>query len=287
MRLVLSALIAAMMAGQGGAAVAQTATSNIADIAHDRVLPLQGGQNFRDLGGYRTSDGRTVKWGMLYRSGSMHDLTPGDFAALAARGIRTVCDFRDNKERATAPVAWPKDRAPAVLADDYDLNLDMRAFAQPGLDGPKARAIMAQFYTKLPFQFAGAYRRMFAELAAGHAPLAFNCSAGKDRTGVAAALLLTVLGVPYETVAEDYLLSNRTFDPARAVSTDPRAAAFYRQLSPDALKALMGVDRSFLDAAFTAIRAQPGGMEGYYRTRLGLDPATIARLRGLYLKAGA
>jgi protein-tyrosine phosphatase len=280
MRLFLSFLIAAAVAGPGGLAMARTAAA----AAHDRVLPLQGGQNFRDLGGYRTADGRTVKWGMLYRSGSMHDLTPADFTALAARGIRTVCDFRDNKERASAPVAWPDAHVPAVLADDYDLDLDLRAFAQPGLDGPKARAIMAAFYTKLPFQFAGAYRRMFAELAAGHAPLAFNCSAGKDRTGVAAALLLSVLGVPYETVAEDYLLSNRTFDPTRAVATDPRAAAFYRQLPPDALKALMGVDRSYLDAAFAAIRARPGGIEGYYRDQLGLDAAAIRKLRAAYLE---
>ena len=74
-------------------------------VPHERVLPLQGGQNFRDLGGYRTADGRTVKWGLLYRSGAMNALTPADFAALAKRGLVTVCDLRDTRERAKAPVA--------------------------------------------------------------------------------------------------------------------------------------------------------------------------------------
>ncbi|WP_374139889.1 tyrosine-protein phosphatase [Sphingomonas sp. 32-62-10] len=78
---------------------------------HQRVLPLQGGQNFRDLGGYKTTSGRTVRWRVLYRSGSMHFLTPADYAFLEGLGIRTVCDFRDNLERKREPVTWPKSKA--------------------------------------------------------------------------------------------------------------------------------------------------------------------------------
>lgn len=265
-------------------AIARQAPAPVApQVPHERVLPLQGGQNFRDLGGYRTADGRTVKWGLLYRSGAMNALTPADFAALAKRGLVTVCDLRDTHERAKAPVAWPEAHKPAVFADDYDMTGDMRALADPKLDGAKARSIMTHTYTELPFRFAGAYRRMFAELAAGHAPLAFNCSAGKDRTGVAAALLLTVLGVPRATVMQDYMLSNRYFDPARAARQDPNAAAWTKALPADVVSALMGVDPAYLDAAFAAIAAKPGGMAAYQRDQLGLDAATIRRLRAMYL----
>lgn len=265
------------------AGVANARPDAAAQTVHDRLVPLQGGQNFRDLGGYRTSDGRIVKWGMLYRSGAMNALTPADFATLAQRGLRTVCDLRDTRERTKAPVTWPTGHGPAVFADDYDMTGAMRELADPALDGVKARAMMQRTYADLPFRFAGQYRRMFTELAAGHAPLAVNCSAGKDRTGVAAALLLTALGVPRATVMQDYLLSNRYFDPARAAAQDPNTAAFAQRLPADAVKALMGVEPAYLDATFAAIEARPGGLAAYLRDQLGLNPATVRRLRDLYL----
>ena len=83
------------------------------------MLPLEGGRNFRDLGGYRAADGRTVRWNMLYRSGSMAGLTAADYAALYKRGIKVVCDFRSTAERAAEPVKWPRAGFPRVLADDY------------------------------------------------------------------------------------------------------------------------------------------------------------------------
>ncbi|MGR6328251.1 tyrosine-protein phosphatase [Sphingomonas sp. XXL09] len=274
----------ALLAAVAGVVDARPGPS--APNAHERLVALQGGQNFRDLGGYRTADGRIVKWGLLYRSGAMNALTPADFATLAQHGLRTVCDLRDTRERTKAPVNWPTGHAPAVFADDYDMSGAMRELADPALDGAKARALMQRTYADLPFRFAGQYRRMFAELAAGHAPLAVNCSAGKDRTGVAAALLLTVLGVPRATVMQDYLLSNRYFDPARAAAQDPNTAAFTQRLPADAVKALMDVEPAYLDAAFAAIAARPGGLAAYQRDQLGLDPATVRRLRDRYLTRG-
>ena len=188
----------------------------VAQGENARLLPLQGGQNFRDLGGYRTRGGKTVRWGMLYRSGSMHFLTPADFDYLARRGIRTVCDFRSTKERSGEPVVWPAGKAPHVLADDYEM--DTRALAPKADHMPtaaEAKATMTATYPQLLKQFNSQYRRMFGELLAGRVPLAFNCTAGKDRTGVAAALILTALDVPRETVIADYLLTNKYFDPAQ------------------------------------------------------------------------
>jgi protein-tyrosine phosphatase len=250
--------------------------------AHSRLLPLEGGQNFRDLGGYRTRDGRTVRWGVLYRSGSMHGLTAADFAYLQKLGIRTVCDFRSTDERKSEPVAWPAGHAPRVFADDYKLDmggLDFRSAG--GWTGDQARQHMAEIYPRMLDQFNGQYKRMFAQLLAGNVPLAFNCSAGKDRTGIAAALLLTALDVPRETVIEDYLLSNRYLDPKKAAAGASAWQAL-NQLPPPVLQALMGVDRSYIEGVFRVIDAHAGGAEGYLRDAFGLSRADLVKLRQHY-----
>lgn len=252
--------------------------------AHQRLLPLQGGQNFRDLGGYRTANGRTVRWGMLYRSGSMHFLTPTDYAYLDKIGIRTVCDFRDTRERSTEPVAWPAGKAPRVLSDDYAMNSGGIGKTAPGRTptAEDARATMAALYPELLTQFNSQYRRMFEELLAGRAPLAFNCTAGKDRTGVAAALLLTALGVPRQTVIDDYLLTNRYFDPKKVVRTDDQASSQWRKLPPEVLKAYMAADRTYIEAVFRTMDQHRAGVYGYLREELGLTQLDLAKLRRMY-----
>ncbi|MDQ1228632.1 tyrosine-protein phosphatase [Sphingomonas sp. SORGH_AS_0879] len=269
------ALLVAVPLGAGA-----SASAPVAAPAHQRVLPLQGGRNFRDLGGYRTLDGRTVKWGLLYRSGQMHDLTPADYAYLQKLGIRTVCDFRDTRERTGEPTNWPAGQKPKVLSDDYAL--DMSGMMLPGDPSTwtheQVVAAMTATYPKLLDQFRGQYRRMFAELLAGNAPLAFHCTAGKDRTGVAAALLLSALGVPRATVIEDYLLSNQHMAPPPAHPT-----GFWAKLSPEAARTFAGVDRRYIEAVFAVTDRHPGGTMGYLKDELGVDPARIAKLRGLYL----
>lgn len=241
---------------------------------NQRVLPLQGGQNFRDLGGYKTINGRTVRWRVLYRSGSMHFLTPVDYTYLEGLGIRTVCDFRDVKERAREPVQWPKSKAPRIFSDDY--TLDSRGLFPAGGSTPtaeQARAAFTKFYPQLLVTFNGQYRRMFGELLAGRAPLAFNCSAGKDRTGVAAALVLTALGVPRATVLQDYALSNRYFDPSKVVRGADTSGIDWSKVPVDVIKIYMGADPRYLDAVFAVMDAHKGGVDGYLRDELGLTAA--------------
>ncbi len=277
----LAMVLAAPVGGPMGAGA--SASAPVADAAHNRVLPLQGGRNFRDLGGYRTADGRMVKWGLLYRSGQMHDLTPADYVTLQKLGIRTVCDFRDTRERTTEPTLWPAGQTPKVLSDDYAL--DMSAMKIPGDPASwtheQVVTAMSATYPKLLDQFNGQYRRMFAGLLAGDVPLAFHCTAGKDRTGVAAALLLTALGVPRATIVDDYLLSNRHMAPMPAHPT-----GFWAKLSPEAARTFAGVDRRYIDAVFAVIDRHPGGAMGYLKDELGLDAGRIAKLRALYLTKG-
>lgn len=275
--------LAMVLAIPPGSSASASTSAPVTSPAHARVLPLQAGRNFRDLGGYRTVDGRTVKWGLLYRSGQMHDLTPADHAYLHRLGIRTVCDFRDTRERTGQPTHWPAGQAPRTLSDDYAL--DMSAMTLPGDPATWTHdqivTAMARTYPKLLDQFRGQYARMFAELLAGHAPLAFHCTAGKDRTGVAAALLLSALGVPRTTVIEDYLLSNRHMAPLPANPT-----GFWNRLSPEAARTFAGVDRRYIDAVFAEIDRRPGGMAGYFKQEMGLGQPELARLRTLYLTAG-
>jgi protein-tyrosine phosphatase len=254
--------------------------------AHARLVPLQGGRNFRDLGGYRTSDGRHVKWNLLFRSGSMHGLTDADYDSLERRGIRVVCDFRDTRERASEPVHWPAANAPRLLSDDYVL--DQRGFLPAGemksWTETSARAAMTASYPKMLAQFHDQYRRMFAELLAGHAPLAFNCSAGKDRTGIAAALLLTALGVSRETVIDDYLLTNRYLDPAKLLANPSAARSPLAQLPPGVTFAIMKADRRYIEAALAVLDEHHGGTAGWLSDEMGLSRANIMALRAAYLE---
>jgi protein-tyrosine phosphatase len=183
-------------------------------ISENRQLPLAGGCNFRDLGGYATKDGRRVKWHSLYRSGAMDRLSDAHFAQLRTLGLRTICDFRSQDERTNAPTSWERLEGVRYWSRDYhhgigDLN---RLLAADTITLAGDRAVMSDIYRRLPLEQEAAYRELFAMLARGELPLLFNCSAGKDRTGLAAALVLTALGVPYDLIVEDYELSNVAFD---------------------------------------------------------------------------
>lgn len=264
------------LAAHGTAAAKSTA-------ARPRLIPLEGGQNFRDMGGYRTVDGRHVKWGVLYRSGSMARLTIADFQTLQALRIRTIVDLRDNGERTREPLNRPAQFTPAVFTKDYALDrADIsKAFASPNVTADQARELFDHFYAALPFSFADQYRQLFAQLLAHNVPLIVNCSAGKDRTGVASALILTALGVPRETVIQDYLLSKQGFKPGKTASgVDSRMAGY----SPEVAKVLAGVEPRFLNAAFNAIESRPGGMQAYFRNELGLTSADLKRLKSLYVE---
>jgi len=250
------------------------------------VLPLEGGVNFRDLGGYQTSDGRIVRRGMLFRSGSMAGLTPADQDYLRALKIQVIADFRSTDERSREPTRWPEGGvAPRRLERDYELEFgEVIAVMRNAPTRDAARNAFAGFYRKLPKQFAAQYRQMFDELLAGNAPLAFNCSAGKDRTGVAAALLLTALGVPRESVMEDYLLSNRYYKPkpVSAGGADDPTMRMFSRLPPDVIEVFMGVDSSYLEAAFAGMADEFGTVEKYMESGLGLDASDREKLRQLY-----
>jgi protein-tyrosine phosphatase len=265
------------------------AAAALAAAPPSRVLPLEGVRNFRDLGGYHTTQGRRVRWRQLFRSASLGSSTPRDQALLDSLGLRVICDLRATDERAKEPVRWSGGAAPRRLERDYALDLGIlaQAMARPGASLPEGRAAFHDFYSTLPTLFAGSYRALFAALLAGEAPLAINCSAGKDRTGVGAALVLAALGVPRVTIVEDYLLSNEHYRPGPevAVAMSGRHGQWLLALPPEMLQLMLTVDAGYLEAAFAAVERSHGSVERYLESALGVDADALEALRGRYTEA--
>ncbi|WP_227981064.1 tyrosine-protein phosphatase [Nocardia spumae] len=229
----------------------------VAVNTQDRALPLASVQNARDIGGYRTTDGRVVKTGLVFRSADLSRLSDADSAALAARGLRTVADLRTSYERALSPDRVPAGAAlhvhdvigqapPQVMASTLSAGSDLyRAFiTAPGASDA----------------FAGVLR----DIVDADGSVLFHCSAGKDRTGWTAAVLLTILGVDRDTVNYDFLLSN-----------------YYRNASEG--DALNGVILSALDSAFDQVDQSYGSFDNYVRDGLKLSDNDIAALRAKLL----
>ena len=249
-----------------------------------RNVPLAGSINFRDLGGYATGDGRRVQWGRLFRSGHMANLTAASLAQFAALDIRAVCDFRTEEERASESRGLPNDPRVEVLGitpgigDRFFFNRLFDSSDDPQQVVDALHAMMRE----LVLTAAPRYQRVFEVLLEG-APGAvlINCSAGKERTGLAAALVLTALGVPRATILYDFMLSQRYF-PAEAEI--PRVIVKYSvratgEAARNLIMPLLETRASYLQAAFAAIDERYGSGEGLLQTLYGLGPADLARLR--------
>jgi len=256
----------------------------------ERLLPLQGGRNFRDIGGYRAADGRQVRWGRLYRSGVMSGLTEADMGYLSALGVKVICDLRSNQERASQPNPFIKAGGPAVVATDYDM-MDLSALRQ-ATDRESAINAFAAGYVQFAEFLTPQYTDMFARLKQGEAPLAFNCSAGKDRTGMAAALILSVLDVPRETILADYALTQVYTPPsmymkeasqAKSAGFSQAQAEAFMRLPRDVLEVMMGSDPEVMRRALATIDQKFGGPVALAKARFGLNDADVAALRRTYL----
>jgi protein-tyrosine phosphatase len=250
-----------------------------------RLLPLDGAHNARDLGGYAGAGGRRVRWGLLYRSDALGDLSDADVAYLSRLGLRQVVDFRSEPEREDAP-----DRLPArpavrvVLRPIFGDGLDPTALRDRLLSGEaraeEMSALLVDGNRAFVTEFAPVYGEFLRELAdPANLPVLFHCTAGKDRAGFAAAALLLALGVPRDTVMQDYLLTNGFSAAAlERTLTLVRVFSLFRT-DPEDVRPLLEARPEYLRAAFDTIDARYGGADGFLRDGLGLDDATLAALR--------
>jgi protein-tyrosine phosphatase len=287
-RILFAAAISFSMASAGlaGVAVAQVpAPVGDSAILAPRLVPLEGVQNFRDVGGYRTIDGRRVKWGLIYRSGELSHLTPRDLAQVTELDIDTVHDLRAVEERQREPTAWTGPDAPRIVAHDYAMDLSaMGTLFQGAITAERASDAFASMYPSMLEQQRPQETALFETLLEGDGATLYHCTAGKDRTGLATALILSALGVPRETILHDYELSNRYFTggiAAREGSASSANAAF-AQLPPEVMAVFMGVDARYLLEVFAQIDSRYGSVEAYLDKELGVDAADIQRLRSLY-----
>lgn len=253
----------------------------------DHLVPLAGGRNFRDLGGYLSRDGRAVRRQRLYRSGSLAALTSDDVGQLAPLGIQVVCDLRTPPERAREPSV----RGMAREHRDWDHNTShglLRAAASAaGATPQQVHDALAATYEAMPWIHAEMYSAVFHHLVAGELPLVFHCAGGKDRTGVLAALILTALEVPEDQVMADYLLTDRCLDTEALVAA-PRTVVgpagvadidFLRAMSPALRAPLLKCHPDLLRGALRAIAVRHGSVLGYIDAVLGVDRSGVAQLR--------
>ena len=260
-----------------------------------RLLPLEGGRNFRDLGGYATEDGRSVRWGRVYRSGVMTNLTAGDYEYLASLDIATICDYRSEQERNEEPTRWAAGQVDYVTFPDPATPAGssfMGALGNPDATPERVADAMAAGYAQLAMDHAGAFGTMFDRLASGEIPLAFNCSAGKDRAGISAALLLTALGVPRATVVADYALSEQLVDyvaeftggAADDHAEEGGAYAMLAALPLDLLKPLMRSDPRYIEYALSWMDEEYGSVMNFIREELDVTGAELSAIRAALLE---
>jgi protein-tyrosine phosphatase len=250
-----------------------------------RLLPLDGAHNLRDLGGYRSADGRRVRWGVLYRGDALADLSDDDLAYLARLELRRVVDFRSALERERDPDRIPASEGLEVVQRPIQGDaLDPAELRERLLSGRGSadewRGLLVDANRAFVRDFGPVYAEFLRDLGdAGELPVLFHCTAGKDRTGFAAAVALLAVGVPRETVMGDYLRTNEfsaehTGDVLRML----RIFSLFRA-EPDAVRPLFEARREYLQAAFDAIDAEFGGTDAWLRHGLGADDALLARVR--------
>ncbi|HEX6572954.1 MAG TPA: tyrosine-protein phosphatase [Steroidobacteraceae bacterium] len=259
-----------------------------------RVLGLTGSCNLRDFGGYDTGDGRQVRRGRLLRSGALAQLSPDAVRALQALPLRAVCDLRRTDERRLHPN--PR-FGPDVRCFEWDSAVgtspirERRFMESASVEA--AREAMLAMYRRIPFLLQERLAGVFAALshAAADGAVIVHCSAGKDRTGVAAALVLEALGVPRESVVADYVLTNAAVDLQSQLLGDgatgvglSATADPIRALPAFAREAVLDAHPGYIVAALEAIESRHGTVERYLVDELGLAPTGLVELRAHLLE---
>lgn len=237
-------------------------------------LPLQSASNLRDLGGWPTQAGRHVRTGLIFRAPALSRLCAEDEAVIAKLGLHTVCDLRGVREAAHNPVNLAGTSVlslpiePAVGASLRDI---LRTGQDSGQTSPEdMHVLLRDAYRAYALQSFPQYRALFAALLApGGTPLLLHCSAGKDRTGFGAALLLSALGVAWQHVLEDYLATNTLWRREMAAGFD---------LPPAVKDVLFSADERLLNAAFDALVGEYGSLDAYLERAIGLDAAARVTL---------
>ncbi|MBR9911371.1 MAG: tyrosine-protein phosphatase [Gammaproteobacteria bacterium] len=257
-------------------------------VITDRVVPAEGVRNFRDFGGYHTTDGRRVRWQALYRSGHLGSLTESDKQMIAALGINLVCDFRTQPEMDLNPTSLAEGHTPQIVqlrlnpGDNIELFGMLKDIKGTTAVRAAGRKKMLHINREIVQNKTESYRDMFQSILASEGPALIHCSAGKDRTGFGAAIILAALGVPEKTIFHDYLLTNEFLD----IDYSMRWLSDFTGITLDkkAAEPIFEVHADYLRSAFDTIKAEHGDVDTFIRNKMELDEHALQALRQRYLE---
>ncbi|UAB76866.1 tyrosine-protein phosphatase [Erythrobacter sp. SCSIO 43205] len=248
-------------------------------------LTTDGIHNLRDYGGYVGADGGRVKTGVLFRSGQHRDASETDLNLIQDLGIQTIVDFRGASERANFPCQRHEHFDADVIAYDGETSSSPPHEGGGGkveMTPQKAFERMTAVYTRMPVNDAmiEMFSRYFKALETREGANLIHCFAGKDRTGVGASLLLHTLGVHYDDILAEFLLTNHA--PTQHIleaQSLPRMEEHYGKIDPEAIRNLIGVREEYLATYWQEVTRDHGSIDNYIETTLGVDEASKARLR--------
>lgn len=260
----------------------------------NQLIGITSGRNFRELGGYQTLSGKTVKMHKLLRTGNLADLSPFDLAYLKDYGVKYVIDFRSQDEVNRQP-----DRIPEGAKYIYDpvFSEDLTNSSKSINDLDNQSKNDADFgFNHMLYAYEDmirsdsaqkAYRKFFEELLINDKPgesLIFHCTAGKDRTGFGALLILTVLGVPLQTIKQDYLLTNVTIKDFVDGMVKREKEQGKNANTLQSIRDIQSVHPEYLDHAIKVMTDDYGSINNFLREVLQLSSAEIMDLRRIYLE---
>ena len=251
-----------------------------------RLLPMDGSHNTRELGGYKTTDGKTIKWGKLFRSDKLSDISKTDQAYLQNLGIKKIVDFRSEQEKAEDPNIIPT----GISYVEMPISVDgaMRSKIEAVLKGETDREVQSflidankEFVTN----YADVYENFLRGLIDEDAPTLFHCTAGKDRAGFAAAITLIALGVSKEDVINDYMKTNAfTQERIEEILGQIELMSLY-QSDVEILRPLLGVEQIYIETAFRTAEDKYGSLENFIRNGLNISDEDIQKLRNKFLES--
>ncbi len=257
-------------------------------IISERRLPLEGADNFRDLGGFPAADGRQVKWGLFYRADKLSDLEEWDVRYLSNLGLETVVDLRSEQEIAAAPDIIPEG-ADYLHLPIYNEAEDTTNIKQRIMDGlfPQAEAdnLLVEVNKLLGSEEAYRFQPFIDLFVSGEGvPMAYHCTSGKDRTGFATYLILHTLGVDSVLIFDDYMMSNYyRFDRNRRNLRKANLGQYVKPVDPEVLKPLMLVDPRYLRGAVEIIEQKYGTVNNFMEQQYGITKEIREQLRDRYL----
>ena len=265
---------------------------------YERTLKIEGVINFRDLGGYVTTDGRKVKWGQVYRSAQLDRLSDKGIETMAEMGIRSVIDLRFSDETRRYPTireavpnaqisAWQDESETTETVKSNDIQRNWKESLETN-DPAQVREAMRVNYPKKLYSHRVIYRKMLLQLTEGQLPLVFHCAAGKDRTGVAAALLLSLLGVNDKQIVQDYLLTQQEIQRlledwmSGGAGHEADSEDFQKKLASyprDVIQPVFDADESYIRTLLDYVDQNYGGFTQYALRILELEHSDIESLK--------